>query len=398
MQIIKRQDFRAIINPMIAPPKSTPVWIDRPAALQRMLADLQRYPMLAVDTESNSLFAYREQVCLIQFSTGSIDYLVDPFELNEISALGAIFASPQIEKVFHASEYDLICLKRDFNFSFSNIFDTMIAARILGRPAVGLGSMLEGEFGVALDKHYQRANWGLRPLPRAMLSYARLDTYYLIPLRHRLKADLEATGRWPLAAEDFYRLCEVDLPNIENGADLCWRVAGGHDLTHQQLAILQELCRYRDRQACQSNLPPFKVFGNDTLIEVALKCPTSREELVTINGLNTRRLDRHAAGLLQAVQQGLQGAPVLRQPNSRPDSDLVIRLEALRSWRKKTGEEMRVESDVILPRDMLETIAQADPRTLEELAILMKTLPYRFEQYGEQILRVLIRLKPVRRK
>jgi ribonuclease D len=102
--------------------------------------------------------------------------------------------------------------------------------------------------------------------------------------------------------------------------------------------------------------------------------------------------------LLQAVQQGLQNAPVLRQANSRPDSDLVVRLEALRSWRKKTGEDMRVESDVILPRDMLEMIAQADPGTLEELAIIMKTLPYRFEQFGEAILRVLVRLKPVRKK
>ncbi len=354
-----------------------------------MLDDLKRYPMLAIDTESNSLFAYREQVCLIQFSTGHTDYLVDPLALHDLDDLAPLFSDPGIEKIFHASEYDLICLKRDFNFKFTNIFDTMQAARILGRPAVGLGSMLEGEFGIQLDKHFQRANWGLRPLPHPMLTYARLDSYYLIPLRTRLKADLEATGRWPLAVEDFQRLCNVEVPVIENGEDLCWRVAGGHELDHQQLAVIQELCRYRDRLAQLADVPPFKIFGNDTLLGVAQQCPTGLEELRSIPGMTNRKLERYGEGLLTAVQTGLRAAPVFRQPNHRPDGDFLQRMELLRVWRKKTGEAIGVESDVVLPRDVMESIAQVNPHDLAELNPLMKDLPYRLALYGGPILKAI---------
>jgi len=382
-------EIRAIIKPVIAPPKNNPTWVDRPLTFQRMLEDLSRYPMLAIDTESNSLFAYREQVCLIQFSTGRSDYLVDPLALHDLEGLAPLFADPAIEKVFHASEYDLICLKRDFNYKFTNIFDTMQAARVLGRQAVGLGSMLEGEFGILLDKHYQRANWGLRPLPHPMLAYARLDSYYLIPLRHRLKADLEATGRWPLAAEDFQRLCNVDLPVLDNGVDACWRVAGRHELDHRHLAVIQELCRYRDHLAQLADVPPFKIFGSDTLLLIAQQCPANLEELREISGMNARRLERYGEGLLKAVQTGLQTAPVYRQSNPRPDGDFLQRIEWLRAWRKKAGQVMGVESDVILPRDVMEAIAQADPRNLSQLTLLMKDLPYRLSTFGEQILKAI---------
>ena len=125
-------------------PLIEPIWIDHPAALVRLADVLLRQTVIAVDTESNSLFAYQEQVCLIQFSTDTNDYLVDPLVLADLSPLGPVFANPTIEKVFHAAEYDVICLKRDFGFEFNNLFDTMLAARILGRSGLGLGTTLGG--------------------------------------------------------------------------------------------------------------------------------------------------------------------------------------------------------------------------------------------------------------
>jgi ribonuclease D len=148
---------------------SKPVWIDRPHTLEAMVKDLVKYPLLAVDTESNSLYVYREQVCLIQFSTGETDYLVDPLALTDLSPLSPLFADPKIEKIFHAAEYDIICLKRDFGFKFANIFDTMVASRVLGKQAVGLASILKEMFGLDIDKRFQRANWGRRPLPPPQL-------------------------------------------------------------------------------------------------------------------------------------------------------------------------------------------------------------------------------------
>ena len=163
-----------------------PILISLPAALERLASELSSEPIIAVDTESNSLYAYQEKVCLIQFSTPGKDYLVDPLALKNLSPLDPVFRSPKIEKVFHAAEYDLLCLKRDFGFEFNNLFDTMIAAGILGRQALGLGSILKDEYGVQVDKRNQRANWGQRPLPEGLLKYAQLDTHYLIPLRNRL--------------------------------------------------------------------------------------------------------------------------------------------------------------------------------------------------------------------
>jgi len=354
-----------------------------------MAADLNRHPVISVDTESNSLYVYQEQVCLIQFSTGETDYLVDPLILrDELDCLGEIFADPGIEKVFHAAEYDVICMKRDFRFTFSNIFDTMIAGRILGRTAIGLASILAEEFGIELDKRYQRANWGLRPLPAEMLAYARLDTFYLLPLRERLKRALRESGRWELALEDFQRMCRTEIPEA-NFNDQWTHISGAQDLSPRQAAVLEELCRYRDRRAQEADLPAFKVIGNQSLLEIAMLSPKSTEELKLVKGLSPRQFSRHGQGLLQAVQRGLSGKPLYRPANHRPDERTLNRLEHLRNWRKQTGKSLGVESDVVLPRDAMERLAQAGPARMDDLAELMKDLPWRLEHFGPELLNLL---------
>ena len=368
---------------------SKPIWIDRRQALEHLAAELLRHTQVAVDTESNSLFAYQEQVCLIQFSTPTTDYLLDPLALPDLSPLAPLFANPAIEKIFHAAEYDLICLKRDFDFTFANIFDTMQAARILGKTAFGLGAILEESFGITLNKRYQRANWGERPLSAPMLDYARMDTHYLIPLRARLAAELETSGRKPMAQEDFTRLCAVEAGSLhENGQDW-WRVSGGRDLIPQQAAVLQALCDYRDQQARNANLPRFKVLNDDVLITLAETCPQTLAELKPIPHLGPRNIEKHGVRLLAAIQRGLKSPPLHRPSHPRPDDAYLFRLDLLREWRKVTGRELGVDSDVILPRDTMEHIAQANPATLSELQDQMPLLPWRFNRFGAEILRVL---------
>ncbi|NIP41806.1 MAG: ribonuclease D, partial [candidate division Zixibacteria bacterium] len=179
--------------------------VRKPNTLQQVANILYQEPIVAVDTEANSLYAYQEQVCLIQFSTRDKDYLVDPLAINDLSPLASLFASHKTEKIFHAAEYDLIVLDRDFGFEFNNLFDTMLAARILGWKKVGLASILQSHFGIKPNKRYQRANWGKRPLPDEMLTYAQLDTHFLIPLREKLYQELMEVDRWDLAEEDFQR-------------------------------------------------------------------------------------------------------------------------------------------------------------------------------------------------
>jgi ribonuclease D len=363
-----------------------PILITRPDALRQMVNKLSSEPILAVDTESNSLYAYQERVCLIQFSTPQDDFLVDPLALDDLSPLESLFADPHIEKIFHAAEYDLITLKRDYKFDFENLFDTMIAARILGWEEIGLGSILKAEFDVELNKRYQRANWGKRPIPPEMLAYARLDTHYLIPLRFRLKSELKSNGRWPLAEEDFARLRHVNGRDPQDQPEPCWRVRGAYDLNPQQAAVLLELCRYRTKVAKSINRPVFKVIGDRTLLAIAEMCPRSEGELKVITALSPKQCQRHAAGLLRAVEGGLKTEPVYPPRTPRPNELYLLRLETLRNWRKMTAKEMQVKSDVVLPRDVMNAIAAHDPANHDELAELMDQVPWRLDRFGDQIL------------
>jgi ribonuclease D len=366
-----------------------PVLITRRKALLQLAEQLTCQSIVAVDTESNSLYAYQEQVCLIQFSTGEADYLVDPLVLEDLSPLKELFANPAIEKVFHAAEYDLICMKRDFGFQFENIFDTMLAGRILGRASLGLGMMLEAEFGVTLDKRYQRANWGQRPLPSHLLSYARLDTHYLIPLRQRLYQELVESDRWPLAQEDFKRMCRVNGRAGDKNDETWRRVSGMQYLNEQQAAILKELCHYRDQQARRQNRPVFKILSDQILLKIAETSPSDLGELQYHAGVNRRLVQHYGNGLLNAVKTGLNAPPLKRPETQRRDEALIKRIEVLKNWRKKYAQIAGVESDVILPRDTLNNIAESNPRQLKELEKIMFQFPWRFERYGKEIINMM---------
>jgi ribonuclease D len=366
-----------------------PIFITRMPALKRMVERFANEPILAVDTESNSLFAYQERVCLIQFSTPRDDFLVDPLALDDLSPLEGLFSNPKIEKVFHAAEYDLITLKRDYKFSFENLFDTMVAARILGWEEIGLGSILKTEFEVELNKRFQRADWGKRPLPVDMMAYARLDTHYLIPLRYRMKAELKSSGRLPLAEEDFARLRYVNGRDPQDLPEPCWRVRGAYDLTPKQAAVLLELCHYRTKVAKSIDRPVFKVIGDKTLFAIAESCPRSTQELQKIPEMSAKQFQRHGKGLLSAVERGLKAEPVYPPRTPRPNELYLARVEGLRDWRKRTANQMQVKSDVILPRDVLYSIAARDPGSQKELAEIMAQVPWRLERYGDQILATL---------
>jgi ribonuclease D len=365
-----------------------PDLISDPQDLKRLVERLSREPVISVDTESNSLYAYQEQVCLIQFSAAGKDFLVDPLALEDLSPLGKIFADEKIEKVFHAAEYDIICLHRDFDFEFANLFDTMWAARVSGREAIGLSSLLEEEFGVKADKRYQRADWGKRPLSDAMLAYARLDTHYLITLRNRLRAELVEKGRLELAQEDFVRMERLyERATLNGNAPACWeRISGTRDLDPQQMAILKALCEYREQVASQRNRPVFKVLGDATLVKIASTCPVSLDELESLDHISTRQVRQYGEALLAAVREGLNAPPIKPKPGPRPDPAALNRMDAVRMWRKLEAKKLGVESDVVLPRDLMVEVVEHNPRSLEALQGLLAEVPYRQEHWGRGLL------------
>ncbi len=362
------------------------VWVDQPQKLKDAAEELAAEDIIAVDTESNSLYAYQEQVCLLQFSTRKKDILVDSLAIKDLSVLGPIFSSDRILKVFHAAEYDLICLFRDYGFKFNYLFDTMIAARTLGYHAIGLASLLEKFFGIRMNKKYQRANWGQRPLKPDMLQYARLDSHYLIPLQGHLRQELLDSGRWELALEDFRRLTQNIEDTTETTEDDFWKLRGARDLSPEKAAVLKSLYDYRESQAESFDRPPFKVISHQALMEIAQTCPHHREELDLLPSLSRRLAQRHGKGLMRAVQAGRQAGPEYPPQNHRPPDDVLARIDALRDWRKLTGRDLGVPSDVVLPRDVLNRIAWAAPENMQALSAQMRDVPYRFERFGHQIL------------
>jgi len=363
-------------------------FIQRPEQLTRLAASLKRQPRIAVDTESNSLYAYAERVCLIQFSSPEVDYLVDPLGLSDLSPLQPLLAHSKIEKVFHAAEYDLLCLKRDFDFQVANVYDTRIACRTLGWKETGLGDILNKEFGVSLDKRWQRANWGKRPLPAHLLDYARLDTHHLLPLRDRLETALREAHRLDEAAEAMAYASQMSIPHREERPSF-WSVSHARELTPEQAAVLREAYAVRDRHARRLDRPPFKVMEDRTLLQIARVMPADAQQLAAIPGMTPRQIQRYGNDVLAAVARGRSGPRPRRPKSENGDQTIAARYETLRRWRKRAAEARQIESDVVLPREMLWAIARSAPRTVDELKPMMLPLTWRHRTYGQEIISAL---------
>lgn len=364
--------------------------IQSPATWAACVRHLHQVERLALDFEANSLFAYHERVCLLQISTQTYDYIVDPLADIDLTPLGTLLADPAVEKVLHAAEYDLILVTRDYGWELNNLFDTMWAARILGMERVGLASLLEELFGVKLDKRHQRANWCKRPLTPEQLRYAQADTFFLLRLRDHLGQALQARGHEEEAAEIFAAQTQIKLPDNGFSADDFWSIPGVNHLSPREQANLRELYIMRDHEAGRQNRPPFKILGNEVLVSLAQQAPTNWEALKQASGLNDRLKQRYGALILRALQAGRRADPP-RRPTAppRPPDEVYLRYEKLSQWRKHTAQARGVNSDVIMSREALWEIAYACPQTQADLAGVSSLGPWRRQTYGPALLRLL---------
>jgi ribonuclease D len=371
------------------PDLAPPLVIRDAASLQSLAASLRGIPRAGVDTESNSLHAYRERVCLVQISTAEKDYIIDPLALADLSPLKAFLEDPQSEKIFHAAEYDLLCLRRDFGIRVRGLFDTHAASRSLGSKECGLNALLEREFGITLDKPMQRADWGRRPLPERQLEYARLDTHYLPALRDRLALQIESAGSGEELRDEFSRLERIpDLESTEPEGNPFWKVRGVYELAPPERAILLGLFEWREQEAQRINRPPFHVLSGETMIRLAKTAPNSEEGLSKA-GLTDRIIERRGRVILKTIERGKGRKPPTPDRNGGMDDRAQARLEAVRKWRKRRAEARGVESDVILCRDAMFRIARQAPGTLAALGEIPGVGPYRLSAYGEEILAAL---------
>ncbi len=284
------------------PGQPRPILVDRPDLLAALAAEVAGEEVVALDTESNSFHAYRERICLMQISTGRADYVIDPLAVD-VRPLGPALTDGR-EVVLHGADYDVRCLKRELGWSFPRLFDTMAAARRLGRPALGLSALVSAHFGVGLSKQHQRSDWGRRPLSPEQLRYAALDTHFLLPLHGMLSSELEAAGRLAEARREFERIAAAEPRPKVFDPEGYRRLKAARDLDPAALAALRALYRAREDRASALDRPPFKVLAEHTMVEIARRRPRTAEELARIPGVTAPVMRRLGEAILAALQGG----------------------------------------------------------------------------------------------
>ena len=341
------------------------IWIDRQQPFDEAAQRVAAQPTIAVDTEADSLHSYFDKVCLIQVSIPGEDLVIDPLTRIDLAPFGRVLADSSVTKILHGGDYDLRILNRDFGFTVSNVVDTMICAQLLGYSAIGLAALLERHFGLQVDKTHQRADWAMRPLPPDMLEYAAMDTRHLIALAAKLREELTAVGRWEWAVEEFSRLESVRYRESEEEVETWRKVKNIGNLDRRSLAIFRELHAWRDRLARAADRPPFKVIGNDVMIEIAKARKGAVPEIAQVKGMSRYHIDRYGRELSAAVKRALDlpeaELPEKNEPKPwQRDRALESRIERLKKVRDRVAKELSIEPSIVAPRHVLTAIATTE--------------------------------------
>jgi ribonuclease D len=371
-------------------------------ASEQQLADLIRQieatNRVALDTEADSLHSYREKLCLLQISvpvevilseveesrsadskiiprgpstslrlavSKQHDLVVDPLSNLDLKPLRYVLQSREI--VLHAADYDLRMLRRGLNFTASRIFDTVVAARLLGIREFSLGALVKRFFGIELHKHSQKANWALRPLPPRMLKYALDDVHYLLLLAAKLEKELKRVQRRDWFRQSCERAIESAASGRERTEDELWRIAGSGALDSHTGAVLRALWQWREAEAELADRPPFHILHNRELLEAAGNFTSGR--VPDYKHFSARRRQTFCEAARIALQSPQSEWPVMRRRSgSRPTAEMRRRADELRERRDKSAGQLGLERSFIASRGALEAIA-ADPARATALLV-----------------------------
>ncbi len=351
---------------------SLPTILTTATEIADFAVELAEHKTVAVDLEADSMHNYQEKVCLLQFTTAQRTILIDPLAIPDLDPLKTIFANAGQRKIFHAADYDIRSLGRDFDISVRGLFDTMISCQFLGEERFGLADVLNKYFGVELNKRFQRADWSVRPLSNDMIRYAAEDTRYLHDLAQLLEDKLREKGRFDWVKEECELLEQVRF-SVQEGP-LFLRFKGAGSLKPRQLAALENMLVWRDEEARRRNTPHYKVLGNKPILELARLLPTGRNQLEGIDDLPPRLTGRYGGILLQQIGQALELAEEQlpfypRSVRKEVDPAVEGRFTVLKKWRTRIAAELKLDPGVLINNALLEELAQRNPRSLEDPAI-----------------------------
>ncbi len=349
-------------------------FLDRPADLDELTQRLADTHRLALDLEAAGFHRYSDRVCLVQLTLGRDTYILDPFAIPVGDLLRPALQDERVEVVMHGADFDMRLLDRDLGIRPRGLFDTQVAASLLGIEGIGLSSLLERTLGVALSKKYQRADWAKRPLPRPMLEYAALDTHHLPTLADRLRDELEEADRMSWAREGFRALEEVRHEEPED-PDPVTRIRAARKMAPREVHRLREALLWRDEVARDRDRAPFRVANDSVLLEVARQAPRTIGELENLQGFSGSMARERGDDLLRrlAVVADLADAEIRGYPRREPggrgriDPEVEDRMKRLKAVRNRKAEELGIARGTLLPNTILMALAELAPRSVAEM-------------------------------
>lgn len=366
--------------------------IDTSDKLRQVCEKLKNEIEIALDLEADSLHSYHEKVCLIQLSTRSNNWLIDPFAVKNHDPLAELLRSPKLFTVFHGGDYDIRSLHRDFGITVAQMFDTMIAAQFAGVAEFGLAALLRCYFGVELDKRFQKADWSKRPLSPEMAQYAANDTAHLLQLADILRARLDQLGRTSWVDEEC-ALVTANRMAEKSNSSMYLNCKGAGKLKPRNLAILEELLQFRDSRARELDRPVFKVIPTESLLVIAEKMPLQVQDMNGIVGVTSKIANHYGELLLSSVQRGLavpeSGLPVYPRFRREPNADLKRSIARLKTWREEIGKRIELSPGLLAPNWLLERIAEQQPSNLEQLTLIQGIRQWQLNVWGNEMLNFL---------
>jgi len=376
------------------------ILIDDSADLPSLRRALARDSRIALDCEAAGFHRYSDRLSLLQITTSdTTTFIVDPLAFDPGETLRGPIGDPAVEVLMHGADYDLRLLDRDLDVRVHGLFDTQVAAGLLGESSLGLAALLEQHLGVKLSKKYQRADWGHRPLPDDMLAYAAADTRHLRELGDLLRDRLARAGRLEWALEECRLLEETRWTEEPNDEDPVVRVRGARDLAPREVTALRAALEWRDRIARERDRAPFRVAGDQALLEVVVRRPRSAKELAEVRGMSPALARQEGADLIEQLNgvDRLPDAKLVvypRRPRTGPGRtppEVDERVERLKQMRNRRADELRIDRGTLLPNAVLLKVARLEPRSAEELAVVPGMRRWQAEVLGEALLTVLNR-------
>lgn len=363
------------------------------AQIELLARELAQAKVAGVDLEADSMHHFAEKICLIQIYYNHKNVLIDPLALDNLDALKPFFADSAIPKIFHGADYDIRSLYRDFGIEVNNLFDTEIASRFCGYNESGLATALNREFGLVVDKRFQKKDWSVRPLPKEMLDYAASDTLYLIELAHILREKLKTLGRLEWVEEESELISKVRPPE-DNDAPLFLNFKGAGRLKDSALTALEALLHLRLRYAKKKDRAPFMILSNKPLLDLAVIQPQSMEDLKNSRLLSPRQFEMYAKDIIKTLKtiKALPKDQWLKYPFTRPkrmtDAELLL-ADKLKEMRDAKAHELELAESLLLTKAQMNLLAQKRPQTLLELGQTETIRKWQTSYLGNDILKVI---------